>query len=109
MRRFRTASVVRSFLVGVAALTFVGCTAMTGESAGRNIDDATITASVKAKLARDQAVGTLTKVNVTTTDGVVSLNGVVGNNAERARAARLANEVNGVRKVDNNLQVIRGS
>lgn len=81
-----------------------GCTELTGKTAGRNIDDATITASVKTNLASAKAA-TLTRVDVDTNNGVVSLNGVVENPAVKQRAAEIAQQTSGVTKVINNLQV----
>jgi hyperosmotically inducible protein len=92
-----------SVLVLLAALT-AGCESMTGKSAGRNIDDATITSSVKAKLVADKAAN-LTRVDVDTNNGVVSLNGVVATPEQKLRAEQLAMEASGVRRVVNNLQV----
>ena len=85
-------------------LSTAGCTAMTGETAGQNIDDSTITASVKSKLAADR-IGTLTRVDVDTTRQVVSLNGVVESPEQKAHAEQLASQVSGVKKVNNNLQI----
>lgn len=90
-------------LVLLAALT-AGCQSMTGRSAGRTIDDAAITSSVKAKLVADRAAN-LTRVDVDTNNGVVSLNGVVETPEQRARAEQLAMEASGVKRVVNNLQV----
>jgi hyperosmotically inducible protein len=44
-------------------------------------------------------------VDVDTTNGVVSLNGVVESQEQKARAEQLASRVDGVRKVVNNLQI----
>ena len=77
---------------------------MTGESAGQNIDDSTITASVKTKLAADK-LATLTRVNVDTTNQVVSLNGIVETQQQKQRAEELARQVSGVKAVKNNLQI----
>jgi BON domain/PRC-barrel domain len=66
--------------------------------------DATITASVKSKLAREKAA-TLLKVNVDTNEGVVELNGNVDSERTKLRATELARQVEGVRKVVNNLKV----
>jgi hyperosmotically inducible protein len=88
----------------LAVLFAFGCQAMTGRTAGRNIDDATITASVKASLVADKAAN-LTRVDVDTTNGVVSLNGVVESAEQKRRAEQLAGRVDGVRNVINNLQV----
>jgi osmotically-inducible protein OsmY len=81
-----------------------GCTALTGETLGQNIDDTTLTTSVKTQLARDK-FGSLTRIDVDTYNGVVSLNGIVGTPQERARAEEIARSVKGVKKVVNNLQV----
>ena len=81
-----------------------GCQSMTGKSAGRNVDDATVTTAVKTKLAADKA-SSLTRVDVDTNNGKVSLNGVVESSGQKARAQELAAQGNGVDKVINNLQV----
>ena len=88
----------------VLVFTMAGCQAMTGKTAGRNVDDATITNSVKTKLADDK-VSSLSSVDVDTNNGEVSLNGVVGSSAQKTRAQELASQVGGVGKVVNNLQV----
>ena len=87
-------------------LSFAGCSAMTGQSTGQYIDDRTITASVKSKLVADHAAN-LTRVDVDTTNRVVSLNGVVESPDQKQRAEELATQVSGVRRVDNNLQIQR--
>lgn len=69
-----------------------GCQAMTGKTAGRNVDDATVTSSVKTKLAADKLSG-LTRIDVDTNNGTVSLNGVVESAEQRARAQELASQV----------------
>ena len=96
---------LRSFSVMMVLLGILaGCQAMTGRTAGENVDDATITTTVKARLAQDK-LGTLTRVDVDTTSGVVSLNGVVKSPQERTRAEEVARGVGGVKKVINNLQI----
>jgi osmotically-inducible protein OsmY len=91
---------VLAMLVAVTA----GCTAMTGKSAGENVDDAKITASVKTKLAGEKPA-TLTKVDVDTNKGTVYLTGNVETAALRSRATELAREVSGVHEVVNNLKI----
>jgi osmotically-inducible protein OsmY len=81
-----------------------GCTAMTGKSAGENVDDAKITAAVKTKLAEEKPA-TLTKVDVDTNKGTVYLTGNVESAAVKVRATELARQVAGVREVVNNLAV----
>ena len=77
---------------------------MTGQTAGQYADDSTITASVKAKLVGDK-VANLTRVDVTTTNKVVSLNGVVESPDQKTRAEQLTKEVAGVSRVENHLQI----
>jgi osmotically-inducible protein OsmY len=81
-----------------------GCQSMTGSTAGQNVDDSTITASVKTKLAGEK-LSTLTRVEVDTIRGVVSLNGVAENAETRARVESLTRQVDGVKSVNNNLQI----
>jgi hypothetical protein len=66
--------------------------------------DASITSGVKTRLAREK-VATLLKVNVDTNAGVVELNGSVDSERTKQRATELARQVDGVRKVVNNLKV----
>jgi hyperosmotically inducible protein len=89
---------------GMMVLLLTGCQALTGKTAGQNVDDATITASVKSTLVADKAAN-LTRVDVDTNNGVVSLNGVVESTQQKSRAEQLARRVDGVKSVINNLQV----
>jgi osmotically-inducible protein OsmY len=82
-----------------------GCTALTGKSAGTNVDDAGITASVKTNLASERGMQTLTSIDVDTNRGVVSLNGVVESSTAKQRAVEIARQTSGVKSVVNNLQV----
>ena len=83
-----------------------GCQAVTGRTAGQNIDDSNTTAAVKTQLARDK-VSSLTRIDVDTNAGVVSLNGTVESPEQRAQAEQIAKGVGGVKRVINNLQVQR--
>jgi len=97
-----------SRLLSIAFVTVAlssGCTALTGKSAGTNVDDSSITASVKTNLASERGMQTLTAIDVDTNRGVVSLNGVVESNAAKQRAAEIARQTAGVTSVVNNLQV----
>ena len=80
------------------------CQAMTGETMGQNIDDTTITTTVKTKLAAEKGI-TLTRVQVDTNRGVVQLTGVVDSASDRSKAEQIARGVGGVKSVVNNLQV----
>lgn len=90
--------------VAILVFALTGCQAMTGKSAGRNVDDAAITASIKSTLVADK-VANLTRIDVDTNNGVVSLNGVVNSAQQKSRAEELARRVDGVRGVNNNLQI----
>ncbi len=92
-----------SFLL-VALLGLNGCTAMTGESAGQYTDDSVITTRVKTALAAEKAAN-LTRIQVATTNQVVSLNGIVESPEQKRRAEEIARDVSGVRRVENNLQI----
>jgi hyperosmotically inducible protein len=72
---------------------------------GTVMDDAAITAAVKAKLLADPKVGGL-KIDVDTRNGVVYLTGDhMKNQAEIDQAIKLAKETSGVKSVENKLVV----
>ena len=95
-------------VVLAAVLVISGCTSMTGQTAGQYVDDTTITASVKAKLVGDKTAN-LTRIEVDTTNQVVTLNGIVESADQKAKAEQLARQVGGVKSVKNNLQVQKQS
>ena len=96
-------------LMGVAAVvvlaSFVAGCVKTTTSAGRQVDDAAIKTSVKTKLAADVKLSTLTNIEVNSTNGVVTLAGQVDTADQKRMAADVARSVDGVVKVNNNLQV----
>lgn len=97
--------VFASLAVVVMAISLLGgCRSMTGKTFGQNIDDKTVTATVKAKLVADRAKN-LVSVDVDTNRGVVYLGGNVAAARQKADAERIARSVDGVRNVVNNLQV----
>jgi hyperosmotically inducible protein len=99
---------MRSFraIVGLVAIVTlaVGCQTTTGKTAGQVVDDASITTAVKTKLVADKAAN-LTRVDVDTNNGRVSLNGIVETPAQKAKAEQLAWDTKGVKGVVNNLQI----
>ncbi|MGE5336755.1 MAG: BON domain-containing protein [Gemmatimonadota bacterium] len=76
------------------------------DAAGNKVKDAAITASVSAELVRDPALSAL-KIDVDTNDGRVSLHGVAPSTDARERATQIAQRVDGVVSVDNQLQVTK--
>jgi hyperosmotically inducible protein len=97
---------LRSFSAATSfVLLLSSCTALTGKTASQNVDDATITASVKTKLATQEAASMLTRIGVSTDRGIVHLDGLVPKAEMKQQAADLAQQVGGVRRVVNNLQI----
>ena len=76
-------------------------------SLATKIDDTTITAKVKSKLAIDDGVKAR-NIDVDTLEGVVTLTGQVKSWGERSRAQQIAQETDGVKGVKNNLEVVSG-
>ena len=76
-----------------------------GETVGEKIDDASVTAQVKASLLSHRSTSAL-KTKVETTDGVVTLSGIAKNAAEKSLVTKLATDVNGVSSVVNNMTVV---
>ena len=68
-------------------------------SIGEVIDDGLITAKVKASFAADPQVSAMA-IDVDTTNGVVSLRGVVNSEQEWQRAIQLARGIEGVTRVE---------
>lgn len=66
--------------------------------------DAVITTSVNAELAKDSQLSAL-RINVDTVEGRVALKGTAPDSASRDRATLLAQRVDGVKSVDNQLTV----
>jgi len=66
--------------------------------------DAVISTNVEAKFAEDRQGG-LSGILVTTEGGTVTLTGTVQRAERKARAAELARQVTGVRRVKNDLEI----
>jgi hyperosmotically inducible periplasmic protein len=73
-------------------------------SVSGSLDDATITVRVKTALLNDPAVGAL-KIDVATSEGVVTLSGTVKSSNEEQAALTLARKVEGVRDVKSTLKI----
>lgn len=84
----------------------------TGEATARQsatdakstFDDAALTASVSAGLAKDPDLSAI-RINVDTKDGVVTLNGPAPSAVAKSRAEEIAKSVQGVSSVNNRLEV----
>ena len=101
-------NLLKRWIFPAALLLALGACAGDGtqRSTGRYIDDASITASVKSKLIGDELVKAR-NINVETYKGVVSLSGFVDSKAEANHAIVLAQQVEGVKSVKDDLNVRR--
>lgn len=93
-------SVVCFVLALVLALGACSSTQTTGEQ----VDDAAITAAVKAKLAADGDINPF-NIDVDTNEGVVTLQGRVEKDEARTKAEQLARDTENVRRVINLIKV----
>ncbi|HBA84178.1 MAG TPA: transport-associated protein [Verrucomicrobia bacterium] len=73
-------------------------------TAGEKIDDASITAQVKAALLTHRSTGAL-KTQVETWDGEVTLTGIAKNEAEKSLVTKLVADIQGVTDVKNQMTV----
>jgi hyperosmotically inducible protein len=102
------ASVVDNLKVSVAeADRGVGdATAATAGRVGDVASDAMLTSTIKTKLLADTDIAGL-KIDVDTTNGVVTLTGNVKTPAERDAALRIARDTEGVKSVVDRLKIAR--
>jgi c(7)-type cytochrome triheme protein len=77
------------------------------ESTGSYVDDAVITAKVKAAVLEDPSLKSA-EINVETFKGMVQLTGFVGSRADINKAAELAKGVKGVKSVKNDM-ILKGT
>jgi len=88
----------------LAALAMVGTACRTTQSPGEQWDDTKIKAEVKAKLTADR-FSNIVNVDVSVTNGIVTIAGEVPNQSVKAEAEAEVRSVKGVKRVENNLQV----
>lgn len=103
IRNPMTLTRIAALPVLAVALAFVAACS-SNQPFGEQIDDATITATVKTKLAADPEVNPF-RINVDVEAGVVRLSGVVEKDTTRYEAEKLARHTRGVREVINDIQV----
>ena len=87
----------------LAILLALGACSST-KSPGTQVDDAAITAAVKAKLAADGDINPF-NIDVDTNEGVVTLQGRVDKEEARTKAEEHARGTDGVRRVINLVKV----
>ena len=100
---------IRTTLAAVIAatvlLTATGCAVSRGQqTVGAYVDDAGITTLVKSRMLEDKSVAG-TSISVETLNGTVMLSGFSKNSEEKYTAQRIAQGVNGVKMVKNEITV----
>jgi len=92
--------------MAAAVLALTGCAGSESKrSTGEFSSDAALTAKVKTAIASDAGIGSASVINVNSYRGVVQLSGFVDSTEKIERAATAARNVQGVRSVENNIQV----
>lgn len=76
-----------------------------GDKAAVKLDHAAMIAKVKAKLATDVGLSTVTNVDVDATGRVVTLRGTVASEEQKQQAEQSVSQIDGVRKVVDDLRV----
>jgi osmotically-inducible protein OsmY len=91
-------------LITLLSALMLAAAAHADKSAGQVVDDNTINATVKSELIGSKETKARS-INVETYKGVVQLSGFVPTDAMREKAGVVALRVEGVKKLDNVLQV----
>ena len=92
----RISLLVSSFVLAAALALSVGC--------AKKLDDAKMSSDIQSKFSQDSGLASK-QLTVQANDGVVTLSGMVDNEAQREAAGKQAASIAGVRTVVNNLQV----
>jgi osmotically-inducible protein OsmY len=93
-----------ALVIAAAVLGLAGCASSEKKESGSYFDDAAITARVKTAFFNEPSLNVLA-IGVTTEDKVVALSGSVKTRADRAKAAEVARNVEGVKRVKNDLKL----
>jgi osmotically-inducible protein OsmY len=94
------------FLICIGLITtLLGCAAtQKHESTGQYVDDSVITSKVKAAIFNEPTLKSL-EINVKTYQGVVQLSGFVDSDQSVKKAGDIAESIEGVKSVKNDLIV----
>jgi osmotically-inducible protein OsmY len=96
---------IRSFMLVVLITGFAACASTSKqEGAGEYVDDSVITTKVKSQLAADDFLKSF-EISVETYKGIVQLSGFVGSQQAVDKAGEIAQGVQGVKSVENDLNV----
>jgi osmotically-inducible protein OsmY len=92
-------------LLALTLVSVVGCASTSQqEGTGEYVDDAVITAKVKAAIFNEPTLKSA-EINVETFKGVVQLSGFVNSQADISKAVSLARSVKGVDAVKNDMRL----
>lgn len=94
-------------LILALAIAVLGVVPVHARTVGQVLDDATIVASIKAKIAADR-LSNLWSIDVGSHEGVVTLGGTVDTPERRDRIGQVASGASGVKNVVNNIKVSGG-
>ena len=97
---------ISAVFLAAALVSIVGCAATANrESTGEYVDDAVVTAKVKAAIL-DQPQLKSSEIHVDTFKGVVRLRGVVASQPTIDKAGEVARRVEGVKSVKNDMRLM---
>lgn len=100
-----TRAIAFAVVTGATLMAATGCSVFRDQqTVGSYMDDAGITAAVKAKMAEDKTVSA-TSISVETLKGTVQLSGFAKSQTEKNRAEEIARSTNHVREVRNSIVV----
>lgn len=94
----------RYLTLAVAAL-LGGCALGSGQPISQWVNDATMTSTVKSRLAGTEGLGSLTSIHVRTRNDMVYLSGSVPDEATKERIDALVRNIAGANRVTNELAV----
>jgi hyperosmotically inducible protein len=101
----RTVHLIATATFAAVTLFAAGCAVVRQqETVGAYIDDSTITTQIKSRMAADPMVAALS-ISVETLKGEVQLSGFAKSAGERAKAEAIARDINGVKRVRNDIVV----
>jgi len=102
MKNFKTISAA---FAALAIATTLGCASTSkSEGTGEYVDDVVITTKVKSAILQEPTLKSA-EINVETFKGIVQLSGFVADPSNTGTASRVAQSVQGVKSVKNDIRV----
>ena len=96
---------ISALIIAATLATMLGCASTaTSEGTGEYVDDSVITTKVKAAIFNEPTLKS-NEINVETFKGRVQLSGFVSTSANIAKAVSVANAVNGVKSVKDDMRL----